>query len=71
MNIFGSFIGFGGGGSCDIETMLFMLILISRDNMDQILLVTVSQIAMASALVLGIIATFVLLCKLCSTATIR
>ncbi|XP_053603557.1 uncharacterized protein LOC128671251 isoform X2 [Plodia interpunctella] len=44
---------------------------ICRDSLDQILLVTTSQAIMGTALILGIIATFVLLFKLCATADIR
>ncbi|XP_013190317.1 uncharacterized protein LOC106134739 [Amyelois transitella] len=44
---------------------------ICRDSLDQILLVTTTQAIMGTALILGIIATFVLLFKLCATTDIR
>ncbi|XP_022126349.2 uncharacterized protein LOC111001002 [Pieris rapae] len=44
---------------------------VCRDSVDHIVLVSGTQIVMASALVLGIIATFVLLYKLCAATTIR
>ncbi|XP_045494309.1 uncharacterized protein LOC123693313 [Colias croceus] len=43
---------------------------ICRDPADQIILISGTQIIMASALVLGIIATFILLYKLCAATTI-
>ncbi|KAL0882320.1 hypothetical protein ABMA27_000833 [Loxostege sticticalis] len=42
-----------------------------RDTVDQILLVSTTQVVMGTALVLGIIATLVLLFKLCATANLR
>ncbi|XP_047528654.1 uncharacterized protein LOC125065199 [Vanessa atalanta] len=44
---------------------------ICRDSLDQIILVSGSQIIMAIALVLGIIATFTLLYKLCAVTNLR
>uniref|UniRef100_A0A1E1W8M8 EGF-like domain-containing protein n=1 Tax=Pectinophora gossypiella TaxID=13191 RepID=A0A1E1W8M8_PECGO len=44
---------------------------ICRESLDHILLISSTQIAMATALVLGIIATFMLLYKLCAASTLR
>ncbi|XP_063619417.1 uncharacterized protein LOC134792131 [Cydia splendana] len=44
---------------------------ICRDSLDQILLISITQVVMATALVLGIIATFVLLYKLCAATNLR
>ncbi|KAI5644407.1 hypothetical protein NE865_03514 [Phthorimaea operculella] len=44
---------------------------ICREPLDHILLISSTQIAMATALVLGIIATFMLLYKLCAASTLR
>lgn len=44
---------------------------ICRDKVDKALIVSISQIAMATALVLGILATFVLLYKLCTSTDMR
>ncbi|XP_026322093.1 uncharacterized protein LOC113231779 [Hyposmocoma kahamanoa] len=44
---------------------------ICRDNIDQIFYVSSTQIAMVTALVLGIIATLVLLYKLCAATSLR
>ncbi|XP_072939759.1 uncharacterized protein [Epargyreus clarus] len=44
---------------------------ICRDSLDQILLVSGTQIIMATSLILGIIATFILLYKLCAATTLR
>nr|XP_021202226.1 uncharacterized protein LOC101741905 isoform X1 [Bombyx mori] len=43
---------------------------VCRDGIDQILLISTTQIVMGSALILGIIATFILLYKLCAATTI-
>ncbi|CAB3236962.1 unnamed protein product [Arctia plantaginis] len=42
-----------------------------RESLEQILLISSTQVVMGAALILGIIATFVLLYKLCSTNTLR
>ncbi|XP_063824119.1 uncharacterized protein LOC135073838 [Ostrinia nubilalis] len=42
-----------------------------RDPVDQILLVSTSQVVMGTALILGIVATLVLLFKLCATTNLR
>ncbi|KAI8424237.1 hypothetical protein MSG28_002808 [Choristoneura fumiferana] len=44
---------------------------VCRDSLDQILLISITQVVMATALVLGIIATFVLLYKLCAATNLR
>ncbi|XP_041970507.1 uncharacterized protein LOC121726926 [Aricia agestis] len=44
---------------------------ICRDPIDQIILISGSQIIMAAALVLGIFATFILLYKMCAATSIR
>lgn len=42
-----------------------------RDSMDEMILVSGSQIVMAAALVLGIVATFTLVYKLCGVSNIK
>ncbi|KAM3967365.1 uncharacterized protein ACR2FA_011713 [Aphomia sociella] len=44
---------------------------ICRDTFDQLLIVSTTQIIISTTLILGIIATFILLFKLCSTSNIR
>lgn len=51
-------------------TCQYILTLI-RDTVDQILLVSTTQVVMGTALVLGLVATLVLLFKLCATTRLR
>ncbi|KAG6444215.1 uncharacterized protein LOC115456420 [Manduca sexta] len=45
--------------------------LVCRDSLDQILLISTTQIIMGATLVLGIIVTFILLYKLCTVKSLR